>query len=544
MMKKILMLFILSINLFGIDVKAQNPGENPKLVVGIVIDQMRWDYLYRFANNYSNDGFKRMINNGYSFENTYIPYLPTYTAVGHTCIYTGSIPAIHGIVGNNWYERSIGKGVYCTDDSTVTTVGSQTKQGKMSPVNMWVTTVSDELRLSTNFKSKVIGVSLKDRGSILPAGHSANAAYWYDDKEGKWISSTYYMQSLPGWVKKINDEDRVSAYMSKDWNLLLSKEKYLQANDDANDFEGTYKDQKNNSFPYNLNSIEKKEKYSAFKTTPFAATYTFDFAKNAIENEKLGQNIVPDFLAVSISSTDYIGHRNGPNSLEIEDAYLRLDRDIAEFLSFLDTHIGKGKYLVFLTADHAVNHIPAYLNAHKLPGGVFDNKDFVKQINTTIEAEFGIKKIIINSDNYQFYLDGDAIKNSGRDAAVVKKKIIEEVKKFPFVVDAFETVQIATITYPEPIHTRLINGYNPVRSGDIEYTIKPGYFSGNKTGTTHGMWNPYDSHIPLLWYGWAIKPGATHREVYMTDIAPTVAALLKIQMPSGCVGKVLQEIVN
>ncbi len=543
-MGKIILLFVVCLHLSLKNAKAQNPGDNPKLVVGIVIDQMRWDYLYRFGNNYCNDGFKRLLSNGYSFENTYIPYLPTYTAVGHTSIYTGSVPAIHGIVGNNWYERIIGKKVYCTDDSTATTIGSNTNQGKMSPVNLWVTTVSDELRLSTNFKSKVIGVSIKDRGSILPAGLSANAAYWYDDKEGKWISSSYYMNELSAWVKKINNADEVTQYMSKDWNLLLDKQLYLQSNDDANDFEGTYKGQQNNSFPYDLNSIEKNEKYAAFKTTPFAATHTFNFAKAAIENEKLGQNTVPDFIAVSISSTDYIGHRNGPNSLEIEDAYLRLDRDIAQFLQFLDVKIGKGKYLLFLTADHAVNHIPAYLNAHKLPGAVFDNKKFVHQINDAVEVAFGIKKIILNSDNYQLYLDRNAMSTSGKDASLIKEKIMEEVRKFPFVVEVFETRKINLESIPEPQHTRLINGFNAVRSGDIQYIIKPGYFSGSAKGTTHGMWNPYDSHIPLLWYGWNIKHGATHREVYMTDIAPTVSALLKIQMPSGCVGKVLPEIVN
>ena len=543
-MGKIILLFVVCLQLSLKNAKAQNPGDNPKLVVGIVIDQMRWDYLYRFGNNYCNDGFKRLLSNGYSFENTYIPYLPTYTAVGHTSIYTGSVPAIHGIVGNNWYERIIGKKVYCTDDSTATTIGSNTNQGKMSPVNLWVTTVSDELRLSTNFKSKVIGVSIKDRGSILPAGLSANAAYWYDDKEGKWISSSYYMNELPVWVKKINNADEITQYMSKDWNLLLDKQLYLQSNDDANDFEGTYKGQQNNSFPYDLNSIEKNEKYAAFKTTPFAATHTFNFAKAAIENEKLGQNTVPDFIAVSISSTDYIGHRNGPNSLEIEDAYLRLDRDIAQFLQFLDVKIGKGKYLLFLTADHAVNHIPAYLSAHKLPGAVFDNKKFVHQINDAVEVAFGIKKIILNSDNYQLYLDRNAMSTSGKDASLIKEKIMEEVRKFPFVVEVFETRKINLESIPEPQHTRLINGFNAVRSGDIQYIIKPGYFSGSAKGTTHGMWNPYDSHIPLLWYGWNIKHGATHREVYMTDIAPTVSALLKIQMPSGCVGKVLPEIVN
>lgn len=375
----------------------------PKLVVGLVIDQMRWDYLYRFDALYGNNGFKRLLKEGFSSENNFIPYVPTYTAVGHTCVYTGSIPAITGIVGNNWYDPYAEKFVYCTDDSTVNSVGTNTKAGKMSPKNMWATSVTDELKLATNFKSKVIGIALKDRGAILPAGHSANAAYWYE--AGKWITSTHYMEMLPQWVNQFNDKDMAGKYMSSDWNTLLPMEKYDLSTADDKAYENNIRGEKTMVFPHNLSAIDGKDKYESFRTTPFANTFTFDFAKAAIENEKLGKNSVTDFLAISISSTDYIGHAFGPNSVEIEDTYLRLDKDIADFLAYLDAKVGKGNYTFFLSADHGVAHIPAFANENKLPGGVFNDDDIVKELNGKIEEKFAVKAAVKTIMNYQVYLN-------------------------------------------------------------------------------------------------------------------------------------------
>lgn len=514
----------------------------PKLVVGLVIDQMRWDYLYRFNSLYGSGGFKRLLGQGFSCENTLIPYVPTYTAVGHTCVYTGSVPAYTGIVGNNWYDKGTRSNMYCTDDSTVSGVGSTSKWGRMSPENLWVTTITDELRLSNNFKSKVIGIALKDRGAILPAGHTANAAYWYD--AGKWISSTYYMEQLPAWVNQFNAKDAAGTYMSQDWNTLLPMGKYDLSTADDKPYENTIKGEKTVTFPHRLSAIPAADKYESFKTTPFANSFTFDFAKAAIENESLGKNSVTDFLTVSISSTDYVGHTFGPNSVEIEDTYLRLDNDIAGFLQYLDTKIGKGNYLLFLTADHGVAHIPGFLAEYKIPGGIFSEKDMKEELNKMIEAGFGMKNIVLDLQNYQVYLDLNEIEKQGKDAVAVKKAVINTLVSKPFIVNAFETSQIATTTLPEPQKAMMVNGYNPKRSGDIQFTFKAGYFDGGNKGTTHGLWNPYDAHIPLLWYGWNIKPGKTNRETYMTDIAATVAALLQIQMPSGCVGKPITELTK
>jgi predicted AlkP superfamily pyrophosphatase or phosphodiesterase len=537
----LLFVFCFTKNLSAQKITTQtNVASKPKIVVGIVIDQMRWDYLYRYSNRYSNRGFNRLIKKGYSFENTFIPYTPTYTAPGHASIYTGAVPATNGIVGNNWHDKTIRKNIYCTEDSTVQGVGNTGIEGKMSPRNLWATTITDELRMSNNFASKVIGIALKDRGAILPAGHTANAAYWYDDETGKWITSNYYMNALPTWVNSFNAKDEVSTMMSKDWNTLFPINTYTQSTADDKNYEADLGGTKSHTFPYALSSITK-EKYSTFKFTPYAATFTFNFAKQAIENEKLGAGNATDFLALSISSTDYMGHSFGPNSVEAEDTYLRLDKDIADFLNYLDAKMGKDNYLVFLSADHGVAHVPNYLKENKIPTGVFSESIDMKELNKTIEDSFGVKKCVLTIQNYQVYLDITMIKNSGRDVTPIKTHIINWLKAKPFVTYVFELNNLAATTIAEPMKTMLTNGYAPARSGDIQFVIKPGYFDGNNKGTTHGLWNPYDAHIPLLFYGWGVKTGKTNRETYMTDIAPTIAALLQIQMPSGCVGKVLVE---
>ena len=517
--------------------KKEKSAQKPKLVVGIVIDQMRWDFLYRYQAQYGENGFKRMLRDGFSCENTFIPYMPTYTAPGHTCVYTGSVPAIHGIVGNNWFSRKLNRSVYCTEDSSVNTVGSETNAGKMSPENMFTTTITDELRLSTNFSSKVIGIALKDRGAILPAGHSANAAYWYDDGPGRWISSTHYMTALPQWVNAFNDKNEPARYMSGEWNTLLPLAAYQQSTEDGAAWEGGIKGISGTRFPYAL-ALISKGKFEAFKTTPFANTYTFDFAKAAIAAEELGKDAVTDFLTVSISSTDYIGHSFGPNSVEAQDTYLRLDRDIAAFLQYLDQTIGKDQYLVFLTADHGVAHVPAFLNAHKIPAGNFQDDDIQRALNAAIDSQFQMKKAVRSVQNYQVYLS-DAVADK-RDVLI--PFIIRLLREYDFITNAVELDKMAVASLPEPQKIRMQNGYYPARSGDIQFVLKPGYFDGGKKGTTHGLWNPYDAHIPLLFFGTGIRSGKTNRETYMTDIAATVAALLQIQMPNGCVGKPIEEV--
>lgn len=515
----------------------------PKLVVGLVIDQMRWDYLYRYYDRYSKGGFKRLINEGFSAENTFIPYTPTYTACGHASIYTGSVPAINGIIGNNWYDPELGRDVYCAEDKSVKTVGSSTRAGEMSPKNMLVTTIGDELRLATNFKSKVIGISIKDRGSILPAGHSANAAYWYDGGTGNWITSTYYMQTLPTWLSDYNKKKIANDFYAKNWNTLYPISTYTQSTADDKPYEGKFKDEEKSTFPHKLDSFIGKN-YGAISSTPFGNTMTLDLSKLAIQNEKLGQTGNTDFLAISCSSTDYVGHQFGPNSIEAEDTYLRLDKDLEDFFNYLDKTIGKGNYLFFLSADHAVAHVPGFMAENKLPSGTVSNSALRKGIDTIMNKKFNLSKSVITVTNNQIYFDHSVIDNQKADFKEIKQATIDYLRKQNGILDAVDLQILNTSTIPEEIRKAITYGYNARRSGDVYFISKSNWFDGGSTGTTHGAWYPYDSHIPLVFMGWNVKPGKTNKTYYMSDIASTLAAILHIQMPSGSIGNPIIEITH
>jgi predicted AlkP superfamily pyrophosphatase or phosphodiesterase len=542
-MQKKLNLILLSV-LLCTQVFSQNQNiARPKLVVGIVVDQMRWDFLYRFYDRYAtNGGFKRMLQNGFTCENTLIPYAPTVTACGHTSIYTGSVPAINGITGNFWWDNEQQRSVYCTEDKTVKTVGSASVLGQMSPANMLVTSICDELRLATNFKSKVIGVAIKDRGGILPAGHSANAAYWYDNTVGDWITSTYYMNDLPAWVNDFNKKKLVDKYYEKGWNTLYPINTYQQSTKDEKPYEGK---PFGTSFPYDLKKFIGKN-YLSINTTPMGNSLTAEFAKAAVNGEGLGADDVTDFLAVSFSSPDYIGHTFGPNSIEQEDDFLRLDKELGEFLDFLDSKVGKGQYTVFLSADHGVSQVPDFLKENKIPAGRVPLSGMVTQLNTGLKARFGINKLVVSDDNYQLHLNYPAIDSAKLDKEDINKAIVEFMSWQPGIVRTFALDEMMETPLPAKIKDMLANGYYPRRNGEVQIIFQPNFIEsyGGNTGTTHGLWNPYDAHIPLLWYGWGIKHGKLNRETYMTDIAPTIAALLKIQMPSGCVGKVIEEVMK
>ncbi|MEO8819529.1 MAG: alkaline phosphatase family protein, partial [Ginsengibacter sp.] len=383
--------------------------KRPKLVIGIVVDQMRWDYLYRYYNLYQEDGgFKRLLSQGFSCENTTIPYIPTFTACGHASIYNGSVPAIDGITGNNWWDYGLSKLIYCSEDDNVKTIGSSNADaGKMSPRNMLVTTIGDELHLADNFHNKVIGIALKDRSAIFPAGHSANAAYWYDDKTGDWISSSYYMDDLPKWVKDLNAKKLPDMYYSKNWNTLYPLDKYVQSTPDQEPYEYRPFGGKD-GFPYNLEQFAGKN-YGIINATPYGNSLTFDMARAAITGEHLGKDSSTDLLAISLSSPDFIGHTFGPNSVEAEDQFLRLDTDIGAFLDFLDEQIGKGQYLVFVTADHGVAQVPAFLKQHKIPAGNVDIKKISDQLNAYLKEKFDIDNLVVGIFNCQVFLDRNAI---------------------------------------------------------------------------------------------------------------------------------------
>jgi predicted AlkP superfamily pyrophosphatase or phosphodiesterase len=538
---KICLLLFCSILVLGS--QAQLLPKKPKLVIGMVVDQMRWDFLYKYENRYGKDGFKRLLGEGFSCENNFIPYAPTVTAAGHSAIFSGSVPAINGVMGNAWYDKRIKRMVYCCEDTTVTSIGGDSKNGKMSPVNMLTTTIGDELKLSNNFKSKVFGVCIKDRGAIFPSGHSANGAYWYDGKTGNWITSTYYTKQLPTWLEQYNQQKNANTYFNKDWNTLYPITTYTLSSSDEKPYETKMKGEQTTSFPHNLKQYIDKD-FDLLPSTPYGNTFTLDMAKKVIENNNLGNNSVTDLLTVSLSSTDYIGHKFGPNSVEIEDTYLRLDADIADFLRYLDTKIGKGNYTFFLTADHGVAHVPGYLKENKIPAGTWDNDKLVKNINLYLKEKFNLDNIVLAESNYQLYLNDDIIPSNTISKQNIVNEIITYCSKISGVAHVFELKNLAATSIPEPIKTMLTNGYHQKRAGDIQVILEPGWIDGGNIGTTHGLWNPYDSHIPMVWFGNGIKKGKTNRTTYMTDIAPTLAALLQIQMPNGCIGSVIPEVLK
>ncbi|SMO45699.1 alkaline phosphatase PafA [Solitalea koreensis] len=535
---KLSLLFILLNSTLALAQKAKIIPEKPKLIVGIVIDQMRYDFLYRYFDKYSNNGFKRLMREGYNCKNNHYHYVPTYTGPGHAAIYTGSAPVINGIAGNNWYDRSAKKSVYCTEDTSVRTVGNNSKAGLMSPRNLLTTTITDQLRLSNFFESKVIGIAIKDRGSILPAGHTANAAYWNDSSTGTWITSSYYMNELPKWVQDYNAKKPSDSYLAQTWNTLFPISEYTESTIDDQPYEGQLSGEAKPVFPH------KTPKYDLLLTSPWGNTLTKNFAIAAIQNEKLGKGKVTDFLAVSFSSTDYVGHSFGPYSIETEDTYLRLDKDLAELLSFLDNWIGKENVLVFLTADHGVANVAAFNNDFKIPAGTFDGGKTIKALNAYLIEQLGAGKWIESEINDQIYINREQLKQSG----IVYDKVFSTIREFLLkqeaIADVIDLHNLSSAYVPDYFSTMIKNGMNVKRSGDILIQLQPNWMGGSNKGTTHGSSYRYDTHVPLLWYGWKVQAKSSSERTEIKDIAPTIADFLNILEPNGSIGNPIQGIIS
>ncbi len=520
--------------------------KKPKLVVGIVIDQMRYDYLTRYYTRYSDDGFKRLINNGFSLENAHYNYIPTYTAVGHSSIYTGTTPSEHGIISNNWYDKFLKKSIYCVDDSTYKTVGNNTKNGQKSPKRLYTTTITDQLHLAQNMKGKTIGISIKDRSAILPAGHTANAAYWYDGGNfNTWISSSYYMDELPEWVKNFNTNNNADAYLNENWQTLYNLETYTNSIADNNIYEGKFTGKETPTFPKDLKTLRVKNgNFNLIKSIPAGNTFTADFSKAAIIGENLGKTEYTDFLAISFSSTDYIGHKYGVAAIETEDTYLRLDKDLANLFNFLDKQVGKDNYTLFLTADHAAVHVPAYLQSLKIPAHYLNTKNFKGFILGVTQKYFKSKELIENISNYQIFLNKEKIEFLGLTVNEVAQKLTDEVVNFDGIYKAVTAKTLQTTHFTSGILNSLQNGYNQKLSGDVLMIPYPATLMRGRTGTSHGSGYSYDTHVPIIFYGNGIKKGSSSKRYNITDIAPTIANLLDIEAPNGTNGIVIDEVLK
>lgn len=517
----------------------------PKLVVGIVVDQMRYDYLTRFYNKYGDNGFKRMMNAGFNCKNNHYNYVPTYTGPGHASIYTGTTPKYHGIIANNWYDKTIKKSVYCAGDKTVQSVGTQSTAGQMSPRRMKTTTFADENRLFTQLKGKTIGISIKDRGAILPAGHTANAAYWFNGKdEGNFISSTYYMNSLPTWVKNFNASGKASSYL-KVWDTFYDINTYTESGSDLNTYEGGFKGKSTATFPYDLATLKDKNRgFDIIKATPYGNSIVADFAIAALDGEQLGKDNITDVLTVSFSSTDYVGHNFGVNSKELEDTYIRLDKDLERIFKALDAKVGKGEYTVFLTSDHGAVEVPAYLQSVNIPAGYFNSKGLKEKLDAFLFKQFGASNLIENISNDQIFLDKALIQLLDVNLNTVQNAIVNELITYKDIEKVYSAGTMQTAAFTTGIEKLLQNGYNQKRSGDVIIVKAPAVISYGKTGSTHGSALNYDTHVPLLFYGKGIKKGSTVTKTEITDIAPTLSALLGISFPNGAIGQPLEFVID
>lgn len=547
-MKKAILFSLMLACSSSIFAQYQGP-DRPKLVVGIVVDQMRVDYLYRYWDQLGNDGFKRMIGNGHFLRNAHYNYMSTLTGPGHASVHTGTTPEHHGIIANDWFLRSSGKYTYCAEDTAVQGVGHDSYKGQRSPVWLRSTTIAEELELATNRRSKTIGVASKDRGSILPNGRIGDAAFWYvGGDEGKYISSTWYMEELPSWLKKFNKQKLPHKYLKEDWETLLPIEEYTQSLPDDNPYETIYPTKKRPVFPYDLSKIKKeKGNLDLVRYIPMGNSLTVDMAIAAIDGEEMGKDADCDMLSLSFSATDKVGHYFGVTAVETQDTYLRLDLEIARLLKHLDQQVGNGEYLVFLTADHGGPHNPNYIKDEGGSAGFIQFVGVKTVAQETLEKAHGPGQWVLGVSNEQVYLNREYIHQRGLDLARSQQMVADALVGMDGIMKAVSATTLNTTDYNDGVMQLVQNGFDQERSGDVMFVTDPGFYPWEKwykdKGSDHrSPWN-YDTHIPIIFYGKGVKVGSSVREVNITDIAPTVSMMLGIMEPNACTGKVIPEVI-
>ncbi|MBT7527948.1 MAG: alkaline phosphatase family protein [Flavobacteriaceae bacterium] len=519
--------------------------DKPKLVVSIVVDQMRFDNLDKYKESYSNNGFNRLIREGFNLKNNHFNYVPTVTGPGHSSISTGSTPKTHGIVGNNWFNKKTQKDVYCTTDLNYENLGGNAYSAKMSPNNLLVNTLGDLNRIENDMNSKTISIAIKDRGSILMGGRKANAAYWFYGKDkGEWVSSKYYMEELPEWVDNFNNSDIVSTYI-REWNTLYDINSYKESRSDDNNFEKSFKGDPSVTFPYDLNKLKHlNDGYDMLKETPFGNNLTTDFAIKAISNEKLGKDQFTDVLTISYSSTDYIGHNFGVDAKETQDAYLRLDLEIERLLYFLDSYVGENEYTLFLTADHGASKIPAYLNSIGIKSQNIEQGTVKNILKDVLFKSYGSNQLISKVMNSQVYLNNEIINSLNISFNSIEKTIINTLNQLEYIDKVYTSEDIINGNFDSGYDLLIQNGYNVLRSGDIIFKLKENVISYGNKGTTHGSGYTYDTHVPLIFFGKKIVQGESNVKTKITDIAPTIAKLLGLKQMSDSTGEVLSFVIK
>lgn len=548
----------------------QPSNKRPRLVLLIVVDQFRYDYLERFGDLFGPDGFRRLLRDGALWTQANYDHFPTYTAPGHGTMMTGAYPAESGIVGNDWIDRPSGKRISSVTDESVKLLGSgDPKEPPASPHRLLSSTVGDELRLVTNDRSKVIGISVKDRSAILPAGRHANAAYWLSNT-GTMASSTYYFNQLPAWVMAFNNTKPADKYFGAKWDRLLPESEYVKrAGPDSPPWEPATSAWGGNTnvFPRTITggATEPNQAfYSALDYTPFSSDLLVSFAQEAIVNEQLGQDDDPDVLTVSFSANDYVGHRYGPYSQEAMDTALRVDRQIATLLDFVQTKVGLSNTLIAFTADHGVSPIPEHAAALGLGGGRVKTADILAAIHAAMSARYNPQgkspdpsaDYILKYDwwgvvteafiNGNIYFNYEALKRDNVDLEEISKVVAAAALKIPGVARSFTRAQLlrGETSITDPIERRVIHGFNPTRSGDVVMIAEPYKYLGDTIVATHGSPYSYDTHVPVIIMGAGVVPGRYLEPASPADIAPTLSALLRITAPTSATGRVLKEAIK
>lgn len=517
------------------------------IIVGIVIQQMRYDAISRYSGTLGDGGFKRIINQGAYCNNAYYEYMLTEPAPGFATIYTGANPSNHGIVSNQWYDRLTKKIYASVKDQKYSTIGSDNETGHASPLNLTGTTLGDEMKLSNFKQSKVVSISWDDYSAVIPAGRLANGAYWFDDRTGNMVSSSYYMGELPAWVKDFNGEKLCNRYLTRSWFTIKNPSEYRASLPDKSIYEVGIEGQ--STFPYDIQKLSRDKQYRLLKYTPWANDMLLDFALKAIDGEQLGKDEFTDLLMINFSAPGYVSDVFGIRSMELQDVYIRLDNSIATLLTNLDMKFGKGNYVVFFTADRGSSDSPMFLSDMGMEGKQINLQNTMVLLEAYLRALYGQEKWVEKYLNHQVYLNRIAIERNKLNLTEIQDMASQFLIQVDGIDHAIPSNALTSGNAASGIWRQALNSFNRNRSGDIIINLAPGWqdISGNSTQFSCSAQNSaysHDTHVPLAFYGKGINMTTINRRVSIADITPTLATLMRILAPDYASGQAITEVIR
>lgn len=522
------------------------PSEKPKLIVEIIVSQMRYDYVHRYWNKFGEDGFKMLVNDGAFCKNAKYNYLLTQSYPGIATIATGANPMVHGIIANKWYNKLNNSEIDAVADEKMNTIGGSFFSGKFSPKQISTSTFGDELGLYDPL-SKVVGISLDAGSAILSTGHNPTGAYWFDAEKGNWVSSSFFMTELPAWADTFNTKKFAKLYAEREWSASKPINSYDEADTNKIKTPEVKKKLKDKLKAMIDGVIQKKNptlSYAPMFESPYGNLLAKDFAIASIVGENLGSDEHPDLLTLTFSVNRNIGLKYGPQSIEVEDTYIKLDKELAHFLKFINETIGRENVLVVLTSDQGIASTPAYLEKSKIPGGYFDPNKAMALLGSYLKAVYGQGNWVVGYNEKQIYLNRRIIEDSNLKLADVQQKIADFMLEFSGVANAITSSTLQSSNFTSGIFEKFQNSYNPRRSGDIIINLEPGWVESNGTVTSGNSAYSYDVHVPLIWYGWKVKRRSILSPIDMTDVSPTLSTMLGITWPNGATGTPIRELIE